>query len=385
MNDQDGQLSLALWTLEIAMIIGLFTGLAGIGGVQLAGRETVAALVAIARDRRWPCVFLSLNDARGEQEGRLAEWRFRYIGFARSRARFAFKALQFAHRKPRVIFAGHPNLAPISTMMKAASKNAKTIVGAHGVEVWRPLPVVRRKTLQRADICVAPSTDTAQRLETVQGVPERKIHRLPWPLDPQFADFVRNPNQFPRPENFPHGRVVLSVGRWDASERYKGADLLVQAVAELSRDFTELQLVLVGSGDDLPRLQQLAQTLHIAEKVHFFTEFSRERLAACYAAADIFALPSTGEGFGLVFLEAMAFGRPVIGTNVGGIPDVIEDGREGLLIEPSLPALSCALRKLLSNRVFCTELGARARERVEREFTFEKFRQRLGEIVDSVW
>lgn len=370
--------------LEIAVIVGLFSGLASIGGVQLAGQETAAALAAIARDRGWPCTFLSLNDASSEQEGRMGDMRFRYAGFARAKARFAFKALQFARGKPKVIFAGHPNLAPISMMMKAVSKDTRTIVGAHGVEVWQPLPVIRRRMLRHANIVVAPSADTARRLETAQGVSARRICRLPWPLDPEFAAFARNTNQLPRPDKFPEGRVVLSVGRWDAAERYKGADLLIRAIAKLSREFQELQLLLLGSGDDSPRLQQLAQTLNVGEKVHFFTEFSREYLAACYAAAEIFALPSTGEGFGLVFLEAMAFGKPVIGTNLGGIPDVVEDGREGLLVEPSVAALSCALRKLLCDRAFCCELGARGKQRVEREFTFEKFQQRLQEIVGSV-
>lgn len=366
------------------MIIGLFSGLAGAGGVQLAGRETAAALARIARDRGWPAVFLGLNDALGEQEGRVGDMRFRFTGFARAKSRFAFRALQLAREKPKVIFGGHPNLAPIAVMMRVVSKDARTIVGAHGVEVWRPLPTVRRQMLRRADVVVAPSRDTVRRLETVQAVPAGRLRRLPWPLDPEFAEFARSVNELPRAEKFPEGRVVLSVGRWDASERYKGADLLIRAIAELSPDFRELQLLLLGSGDDLPRLQHLAQTLDLGQRVRFLTEFSRQYLAACYATADIFALPSTGEGFGLVFLEAMAFGKPVIGTSVGGIPDVIDDGQEGLLIEPSVSALSCALRKLLGGRAFCEELGRRAKERVAREFTFEEFQQRLRGIVESI-
>lgn len=368
----------------MAMIIGLFSGLGGVGGVQLAGRETAVALASIACDRGWSCVFSTLNDERGEHEGHVADIGFRYGGFARAKARFAFNALELARRKPKVVFAGHPNLAPIAMMMKRVSRNTATIVGAHGVEVWRRLPVVRRRMLRRADIVVAPSADTMQRLETVQRVPAPRIHRLPWPLDPEFADFARNAHQLPRPEGFPEGRVVLSVGRWDASERYKGADLLIRTVAELSQECRELQLLLLGSGDDLPRLQQLAQTLDVVERIHFFSEFSRRQLAACYGAAEVFALPSTGEGFGLVFLEAMAFGKPVIGTNVGGIPDVVKDGHEGLLVEPNVPALSCALRKLLCDRAFGAELGVRAKERIEREFTFEKFQQRLREIIECV-
>ncbi len=141
---------------------------------------------------------------------------------------------------------------------------------------------------------------------------------------------------------------------------------------------------MAGSGDDLSRLKQQARNSKAEERVHFLTDLSRKELAACYAAAEIFALPSTGEGFGLVFLEAMAFGKPVIGANVGGIPDVVENGREGLLIEPTTKAISAALRRLLSDSRLREELGARGKQRVNREFTFESFQRKLLAILSEI-
>jgi phosphatidyl-myo-inositol dimannoside synthase len=366
------------------VIIGLFPGLASVGGIQLAGRQTAAALAAIAQDRGWSCRFLSLNDARGEHQECVAQIHFRFTGFARRKGAFLFNALRFAREKPRVIFAAHPNLAPIAATMKALSENARMIVGAHGIEIWELLPAVRRKALCGADIAIAPSSDTAHRLASVQGVPEAKIRTLPWPLDTEFAGFAQCADQLPTPAKFPKGLLVLSVGRWAASERYKGADLLIHAVPMLAPDFPDLHLVLVGSGDDLPRLKHLARDSGKEGSIHFIAGLSRKELAACFAACDIFALPSTGEGFGLVFLEAMAFGKPVIGTKFGGIPDLVENDREGLLVEPTAEAISLALRRLLTNRSFREELGARGRERVNREFTFESFQRRLLAIVNEV-
>jgi phosphatidyl-myo-inositol dimannoside synthase len=366
------------------MIIGLFPGLGSVGGVQIAGRQTAAGLSAIARDRDWPCVFLSLNDARGEHETSVAEMRFRFTGFARQKPKFLFKALSLAREEPKLIFASHPNLAPIPAIMKAISKDARTVVGTHGVEIWQPLPAIRRRMLRRADMITAPSSDTIRRLVTVQGVPEGKIRKLPWPLDPEFARLAEGSDQLQRPAGFPCGQVVLSVGRWVASERYKGADLLIQAIDEIARDFTGLHLVLVGSGDDLPRLRHLARESEAQGRIHFLTDLARKEVAACYAAADIFALPSTGEGFGLVFLEAMAFGKPVIGANVGGIPDVVENGRGGLLIEPTTKAISEVLRRLLCDPRLREELGAQGRRRVHSEFTFENFQRRLLAILNEI-
>lgn len=363
------------------MIVGLFPGLNSVGGVQLAGRQTAAALTAIARDRQWSVSFLSLNDSAEEHDASVAEIHFRFTGFARNKLRFLSSALWLARKKPKVVFAGHPNLAPIVTLMKTMSPKTRTIIAAHGVEVWRPLPLMRRSALRRADMVTAPSSDTVQKLASIQNVAIGRIQQLPWPLDPEFSRLAENHGRPRPPADFPRGQTVLSVGRWDASERYKGADLLIRAVADLSPEFPDLQLVLVGPGDDVPRLRLLAETLGMGERAHFFAGLSREELAGCYAAADIFALPSTGEGFGLVLLEGMAFGKPVVGAKAGGIPDIIEDRCNGLLIEPTAKALSLALQQLLSDSALRSQLGAQAKEHVEREFTLSQFQKRLLDIT----
>jgi len=364
------------------MIVGLFPGLASVGGIQMAGRQTAAALSSIANECGSPFVFLSLNDANGEHEAAAGQLRFKYRGFARSKSRFIVAALRLARARPDVIFAAHPNLAPIAASMKLLARQAQVIIGTHGIEVWQPLPALRRKALRRADLVLAPSSDTARKLTEVQGVRAENIRRLPWPIDPDFLNLADLPDGLPRPSQFPQGRVVLSVGRWAASERYKGADLLVHAVSELAREFPDLHLVLVGEGDDLPRLKKLALAANTRDNIHFISGLSRYELAACYAACDIFALPSTGEGFGLVFLEAMAFQKPIIGTPFGGIPDIVEDGITGILVEPENPSsLSSALRFLMLNDVLRLRMGQQGAEVVRARYAFEYFRANLAQLL----
>jgi phosphatidylinositol alpha-1,6-mannosyltransferase len=363
-------------------IIGLFPELLGPGGVQEAGRQTAAALEQITARNGWSTVFLSLNDPPGTQLFTAAEGEFSFRGFGRSKIKFVFSALRHSGKEARVVLAAHPHLAVPAALMKWKSPQLKTVVVSHGIEVWKPLPRIRRRALLAADVVLAPSSDTARKLTEVQGVPAAKISRLPWPLSTTFLQWADAPEKLAAPRALPPGQIILTVGRWAASERYKGADDLIRAVAQLRGATPRLQLVAVGGGDDLPRLQRLAAELGVADRVQFLENLSREELAACYARADVFALPSTGEGFGLVFLEAMAFGCPVVGAACGGITDLVEDGVNGLLVPPRDPGrLAETLNRLLRDEVLRAELGRHGREIVRRKFAFEVFRAELEKIL----
>ena len=243
-------------------------------------------------------------------------------------------------------------------------------------------PGFRRRALACADTVFAPSSYTAKKLTAFQGIPPWKIRRLPWPLSPSFLRLAADPENLPLPPEFPQGRVVLTVGRWSAAERYKGADELIRAVAQLNKSALDLHLVAVGSGDDLPRLRNLTADLHVIDRVHFLENLSRPQIAACYSHADIFALPSTGEGFGLVFIEAMAFAKPIIGAASGGTTDVIEDAVNGLLVSPhDADGLERALNRLLGDDALCAALGRHGAEILRQKYRFEVFQAELERIL----
>jgi glycosyltransferase involved in cell wall biosynthesis len=138
----------------------------------------------------------------------------------------------------------------------------------------------------------------------------------------------------------------------------------------------------VGGGDDLPRLKQLVAQLGTAASTYFLAGLSTEQLAACYANAEIFALPSSGEGFGIVFLEAMAFGLPVIGVAAGGAVDILQNDVNSLVI-PSRDsaAVAQALDQLLNNPELRTRLGRGGAEIVRSKYGLEVFRSNLADIL----
>jgi glycosyltransferase involved in cell wall biosynthesis len=254
---------------------------------------------------------------------------------------------------------------------------------AHGVEVWQRLPMLRRATIRAARFVTAPSTDTIQKLIDVQHIARERTCLLPWPLSPDFLRFTERVD-LPVPASFPEGRVVLTIGRAAASEKYKGTDDLIRAIGQLYAAVPGLQLVSVGGGDDLPRLQSIAREEGVADRVHFLQRLSREQLAACYARAEIFAMPSAGEGFGLVFLEAMAFGKPVVAASAGGALDLVEDGANGLLVPPHEPvALAAALQRLLKDGALRSALGARGAAIARGKYQFGSLCANLEQLFEE--
>lgn len=367
-------------------ILGLFPELLAVGGIQEAGRLTAAALQQIALRRGWSAEFLSFNDPRAAGSLETGAGTIEYRGFGRAKFPFVLAAMSRGRSIDRtgatIVVAAHPHLAVPARWMRTVSPCLKTIVMAHGVEVWKPLTSSRRRALLGADLVLAPSRDTAQKLVQVQGVVPDKVRVLPWPLNPGLLRMADAPAGLSLPAEFPQGRIILTVGRWAASERYKGADELIGAVAQLRASVAHLHLVAVGGGDDLHRLRKIAYELGMADRVHFLENLSREQIAACYARAEIFALPSTGEGFGLVFLEAMAFNLPVVAAAVGGAPDVVEEGVNGLLVPPGdARRVAEALARLLGDEALRAKLGSGGAQIVRQKYRFGVFQTALERIL----
>jgi phosphatidylinositol alpha-1,6-mannosyltransferase len=363
------------------VLIGLFSELDAAGGVQRAGRHIAAVMKEFADSRSLECRFLSLNDSRELHRMRVGEREFVFTGCERGKARLTATAVRAARRHAKLVLAAHPNLAPVVQAMHVVSPRMRTIVCTHGVEVWEPLSLLRRRALRKADLILAPSQNTAEHMATVQNIPSARIRVLPWALDPQFEALVAQP-LVALPANFPRGQVIFTVGRWLTSERYKGMDTLITALPRLLTRWPELQLVLAGEGDDRAWLADLAEKNGITRHVHFLSKMSYAELASCYAACDIFAMPSRGEGFGLVYLEAMAFGKPVIGGAHGGAPEVIQDGVTGYLVQHGdAIQLATCIETILSDPALARSMGERGRERVANEFRFSVFAKSLKKIL----
>jgi len=130
---------------------------------------------------------------------------------------------------------------------------------------------------------------------------------------------------------------MLTVARLETGERSKGVDLVIAEMPALRAGFPGLRYVIGGTGDDIPRLMALAQRLGVADAVDFIGAISEQELPERFSAADVFVMPSRKEGFGIVFIESLACGTPVIACGLEGSRDALLDGRLGTLVNPEIP------------------------------------------------
>ncbi len=175
-------------------------------------------------------------------------------------------------------------------------------------------------------------------------------------------------------------RLIVQAGSLEPS---KGADVLIAAVAGLVSCGHSVRLVLVGSGSWEPTLRDLVARNNVADRVTFTGAVPD---AGPYlGAADVVCLASRWEGFGRVLTEAMSYGRAIVASRTGGIPEVVEDGVTGILVEPdAVDAWIDALSRLLLAPVWCAELGARGRERFDRLFTADNFIEATDDTLRRV-
>ena len=201
------------------MILGLFTELASVGGMQRAGRHVAAVLTEFAFGREMHCQLLSLNDSHKLHRMSVAGREFVFTGSAASKLGFVAPGARAAWRKAELIIAGYPSLGPLGPVARVLAPKAKIVVIAHGVEVWEPMPVFQRLALREADLVLTPTKNTANQVAVQQGVAKERIRILPWALDPDFMALISPMLEPILPPGFPEGRVILTVGRWSADER----------------------------------------------------------------------------------------------------------------------------------------------------------------------
>jgi phosphatidylinositol alpha-1,6-mannosyltransferase len=249
----------------------------------------------------------------------------------------------------------------------------------HGIEAWSAtLDADRRAALRAARVRIAISPHTARRVAAAHpDLPGLETCLLALLPDEEAPDRV--PADV-RVDYGPHAVVI--VGRMSSTERYKGHDQLILAWPRVLAEVPDAALVMVGRGDDVERLRTKAAALGLGRTVHFPGFLPDVAVRAVMRNAGVFAMPSRGEGFGLVYLQAMRAGLPCIGSRDDAAADVIVDGETGILVPRQDPeAIAGALARLLTDQSMRRRMGDAGHRRFESIFTYPRFRARMAGIL----
>jgi len=353
-----------------------------VGGVA---RYTVS--VAAALRRRGHEVVIASGGGELEPEAAaagVAHWRVPLHTSAEFSPQVFAAAWQMSRRlrrQPVDVLHAHTRTSQVAAARLSRALRIPYVTTWHGV--FRP-NLGRRLWPCTGDLTVAISRPVQQQLLTVFGVSGSHIRLIPNGVDP--AHFAETPDaaavaQYRERHHLPDGRpVVGTVGRL-ASGGVKGFDLLLGAVHALRQERPELHVLIVGDGPRRPFLERLAVDLGLSSRVHFAGSAMDTRVPL--ALMRVFAFPVRWqEGFGLSLIEAMAAGKPVVATRTGAVPDIVEDGRSGVLVPPEDAAsLAEGIARLLSDPAAASRMGGAAQARVRETFSLE----RMVDQIESVY
>lgn len=292
--------------------------------------------------------------------------------------RFMYSAIALLtalRKRTDIVFCGHLYLAPLAWVV-ARLQGAKLAVQLHGIEAWPRPSRLRRAAVEAADLVLCVSRHTRACFAEWATIAPERILVLPNTVAEEFTP--GDGSALRAVLGLQDKRVLLTVGRMDRRECYKGHDRVISALSDLVARGHDIVYLIIGEGDDRVRLEELARNAGVMERVRFLGGVSRQDLAEAYRMADLFVMPSTGEGFGIAFLEAMASGTPALGLDIGGVRDALADGELGIMLSQDDDFAAAVARFLSAPKPDPDALSRAVRHRFGREV----FQAQVSQILD---
>ncbi|WP_018611022.1 glycosyltransferase family 4 protein [Segetibacter koreensis] len=355
------------------------------GGIEKFSRAFLKALSDLAGEGLLTADACSAFDSKADTKFFQPD---NYKGFNGQRFRFALYVLLNVYKYDTVVLS-HIHLSSIAWIAKKLFPTKRIILVAHGIEVWGKLSTVQKSLLQKADTILAVSTFTKQKIVDVHGIHPDKICIFSNTIDPYFA----YPAVFEKPlylvERYgiqPNEPVIFTLTRLSHSEKHKGYDLIMKVIPRLKQHFPEVKYILSGKYDTVEkqRLEALKEENQLHQNLLLTGFIEEKEIVDHFLLADVFIMPSRKEGFGIVFIEAMACGLPVIAGNKDGSVDALQQGELGQLVDPGdETAILQALEKCLAGRndVINGRAKKELQQRVLQAFGFETYKQNLKKVL----
>lgn len=299
------------------------------------------------------------------------------VAYKRSRVAFIRGVIREG-KAARLVLLGHINLLPVGCALKLINPRIKVALFVHGDEVWNG-HARRRKfyeplLVRSLDRIASVSRYTATVMAREFRVPMERFVIFPNAVDLTAEDFAttRQPD------------LLLTVSRLGSADGRKNIDELIRAVAILKSRGSSVRLEVVGDGVLRPQLQELAEHLGVGDRVRFLGRLSDQELGRAYSRATAFVLPSSKEGFGIVFLEAWLRGLPVICGKLGASHEIVDDGIDGFVCDETNPAdLAGRIFDILSDPARASMMGVRGMKKTHAQYLNANAKDNLGKLLRS--
>jgi phosphatidylinositol alpha-1,6-mannosyltransferase len=236
-----------------------------------------------------------------------------------------------------LVCCGHIKLLPLAFLAKMIS-GSPLLLMIYGIDVWNPVKnVITKYLLPKIDFIISISMITKQKFLRWSHLTRTKFYLLPNAVIQKNYGVGAKPQKLVERYGLDGKTVLMTLGRLATQEKYKGFDEVMELLRALSAQVANIVYLIVGDGDDRPRLTAKARSLGVADRVIFTGFIPEAEKADHYRLADAFVMPGRGEGFGFVFLEALACGIPVVGSRLDGSREALRDGALGVLVDPRRP------------------------------------------------
>lgn len=348
-----------------------------IGGIQAFNRRVIRHLAAIATAAKLDALDVVLRNDRIEDCPATPGVRFKLPGA--SRVQFAREFLR-SLPNARIVFLGHVNLLPFGLIARVFRPALPIVLFVHGEEVWDEPGARCKRWYEPALVrCLtriaAVSEYTGRRMTTVFHAPSHRITHFPNGADRLSFE----------PGPLTNERQILTVTRIGPGDRRKHVDKALRAFAIVLKTYPDAVYEIVGDGALLAELRGLAGELGVSASVRFLGRATERELRDAYRRARVFLLPSSKEGFGIVYLEAWQYGLPVICSVEGAASEIVTDGADGYAVDPNrVEQIAERLLTLLSNAPIAPAFGERGRAKVEGRYLDSAFAGRLNGLYSEL-
>jgi glycosyltransferase involved in cell wall biosynthesis len=359
------------------------------GGIQVYSAFLLQALQSAYPQAQYD-VFLKHDLKTSPDINYLPHTRFHFPGKSGSKLStlcFASQIIiQGLLQRPDLVISTHINFAQAAHWLKRLNGTPYWVV-AHGIDAWNITNPKLQAALRGADRILCVSSYTRSRLLSEQNLDPDKVLLLFNTFDPNRFKIASKPiHLLERYKLKPEQPVILTVTRLSSAEGYKGYDQILQALPTIRQQVPDVHYIIVGKGDDRPRIEQLIAQLNLQNNVTLAGFVPDEELCDHYNLCNVFAMPSQGEGFGIVYLEALACGKPTLAGNQDGSVDPLCHGELGALVNPTdVDAIAATLIQTLQGNYPNPLIyqPSSLRQRVIARFGFEYFQQIVEELIQN--